>query len=302
MPIRFACEQCGHPFEVEDRLAGRLGRCKRCGHVTEIPEHPEPAPAPASPPSGLRLRPLDDEALDDTREVHPAPALRVRPVATEVHPLPSELNADDIDSDAKPAPPPRVLDPEGRDRRQARSTRLNPHYPERLARFVARVLRLMRDWLYLISIGFLAVAAVGYAFKIRPVLHLGATGVVAANVGMLVVGVFYLVTLPFKESVPAGLATLLFPPYAVYYWVSHWPEMRKPVINTLRSFTPIFLVGLAYLFYTEAPAIERQVERVEKFVEEEEKALEHRDEPARPAADEAPAAEPPETGKAPAPF
>jgi hypothetical protein len=164
-----------------------------------------------------------------------------------------------------------MLDPDHRD--EARPFRLNPHYETRLARFVARVLRGLRDWLYVISLAFLAVTAVGWAFKSRMALHLGALGVVATNVSMLVVGLFYLVVLPFRDSLAKGLGALLLPPYAVYYWVAHWDKMRKPVLNTLRSFTPILLVGLAYLLYEEAPVIEKGVERVEQVVEKAEATL-----------------------------
>ena len=101
----------------------------------------------------------------------------------------------------------------------------------------------------------------GYLFSARPVLHLGATVVVLANGGMLAVGLAYLVSLPFKESLWHGLANLLIPFYAVYYWATRWPRLRRPVRNTVAAFLPILLVGLAYLAYEEAPVVEEEIRR-----------------------------------------
>jgi hypothetical protein len=43
--------------------------------------------------------------------------------------------------------------------------------------------------------------------------------------------------------------------------------MRKPVLRMLGSFAPILLVGLAYLFYEEAPLIGKGAKQVEVAVE-----------------------------------
>jgi hypothetical protein len=70
MPITFACENCGKSFTVDDKFAGKKGRCKQCGEVMPIPfatvtwaearpvdleispsRRGTPAPAPARPPS-----------------------------------------------------------------------------------------------------------------------------------------------------------------------------------------------------------------------------------------------------------
>src|SRR3954452_12382040 len=46
--IAFSCAGCGKSFEVQDDLAGRRSRCKRCGAVMRIPA-PEPVLAPLAP-------------------------------------------------------------------------------------------------------------------------------------------------------------------------------------------------------------------------------------------------------------
>ncbi len=285
MAIRFACEQCGHPFEVDDRHAGQLGRCKHCGHIAPIPGSKVESPAPAI---GLKLRPIDDEGAGHHREAVPAPGLQIRPVPPEDIPATRGLDPDEDEHDHEPQPQPSrrrskrkqevplypVLDPDQSEARQARPFHLNPHYETRLARFAARYLRWARDSLFVISVAFLALGTIGYAFEIKALLHVAAAGLVGANIGMLVVSLFYLVTLPFKDSLAKGLATLLLPPYAVYYWVTHWPRMRRPVINTARSFAPIVLVGLGYLFYLKAPVIEREAGKVEQVFEKGGEAIE----------------------------
>lgn len=38
MPITFACGSCGKSFTVDDKFAGKKGKCKQCGAVMQIPE------------------------------------------------------------------------------------------------------------------------------------------------------------------------------------------------------------------------------------------------------------------------
>jgi hypothetical protein len=150
-------------------------------------------------------------------------------------------------------------------------------FPSRVARVASRVFRTLRDWLYVITVVGLLIALYGYLFKWRGMLHAGATLVIVANAGMFCVGLAYLISLPFKESLHHGLANLLIPPYAVYYWVTRWHRMRKPVLKTLGAFLPIALVGLAYLVYQEAPvvrsAVKRKVPEIEKRLENAKKRL-----------------------------
>ena len=49
--IAFSCEGCGKAFEVDDDLAGRRSRCKRCGAVMRIPDS-EPVLAPLATAPG----------------------------------------------------------------------------------------------------------------------------------------------------------------------------------------------------------------------------------------------------------
>ncbi len=73
--IHFQCPTCAAPFDVDERLAGRAGRCKKCGGRFKIPsrgaaeavrahaaaERPRPVgvAAAAATPNGPRLSPIE---------------------------------------------------------------------------------------------------------------------------------------------------------------------------------------------------------------------------------------------------
>lgn len=256
-------------MDVDEHLAGQPGHCQQCGASIWVPA--SEAHASAAP---LRLRPLDsDDPVTAAALLH----------ATHAEPQLREADADpDVTVEAV-SPPPKAGEQEP----------VNPAYPVlpseydreleprspiprgvaflRIARFISGELLSVRNWLYVVSMLFLVVALCGFLFKWPLFLRLGAVGVILTNLGMLVVGLIYLVSLPFKEGPLYGLANL-FPPYAVYYWVTRWPRMRGPVMKTLSSFTPILLVALAYVFYKETPVVEQAVEErlpaVEKKLDE----------------------------------
>lgn len=268
MSIRFACEQCGHPIDVEDRFAGQKGHCKHCGHAMIIPAGADPAPAPMTGPEpagvGFRLRPIEGVDAPQGNVAHPAaaPVLQVRPLLA-AEPAPAEVRPPAARDDR----PLEVLDPDNLLGRQAHRTHLNPHYETRLARFAARFLRTTRDRLYLLTLALLVIVLIGFLFKVRPLVHLGAVGVVATNILMLVDGVLYLLVLPFRDSLAKGLGALLVPPYTIYYWFRNWGHLRKPLTSTVGSFLPIALAGLGYFLYEESPVIWGGVQQADRVVE-----------------------------------
>ena len=253
MSIQFSCPSCGHAIQVGDQFAGLAGHCKHCGQAMTVP-----AAAPEA--AGLKLRPVEDDAAHAPSSTHAAAApLQFRPLAHD-HDVAPAMPQSKVDER-----PIEVLDDDHRLDGTRRQPRFQTHYDTKLARFAARVLRETRDRLYLVTIGLLVLGLIGFLFKLKGLLHLAAVGVVATNILMLVDGVLYLFVLPFQHSLGEGLGTL-FPPYAVYYWYRHWGRMKRPVVNTARSFTPILLVGIAYGLYEEAPVIEAEFEKVEKAV------------------------------------
>jgi hypothetical protein len=241
MAIRFSCEHCGHPIEVDDHFEGRHGHCKHCGQSTVVPAHATAAPThvAAEPAIPMRLRPLETDATAANGTA--APGLHAIPTGAPASPYGLLGEERSIGHAGPPA------------------THGHP-----LVRLELKALRTLRNWLYVASVLCLAVAAYGFFLQNRRALHWGIVTVVATNVGMLVVGLAYLVTLPFKEGLHYGLLNLLVPGYAIYYWITRWPKMKVPVRNTAGSFLPIVLVLLAYFAYEEAPVVEREIEQLEK--------------------------------------
>ncbi|SIO58364.1 hypothetical protein SAMN05444166_5652 [Singulisphaera sp. GP187] len=262
MPIRFQCEQCGHTIEVDDHLGGKHGKCKHCGHSLVVPTSRVEEAGPA-----LRLRPLAGEEPSEPlgKLLNTPPPLKVR--AAEADPrIIAEMISDADEpplTHGRPSDDYVVTDPYQLSRAHS-STGPPPLWtllPRMSARWLARNLRTLRNWLYVASVGFLVLVLIGYLFQWKTLLHLGALGVVASNVSMLYVGVAYLISLPFKEGLRYGLANLLIPFYAIYYWSTRWNRMKTAVYKTVGSFLPIALVGLAYLIYEEAPVVEAAIER-----------------------------------------
>lgn len=299
MSIRFVCEQCQHEMDVPDQLAGSHGTCKHCGHHLTVPrvsvEHEH---------GGLRLRSAEAEPprLPAHLLASEAP-LHVRPADAPPRRKPEAVSdPDDPPAAAGHASGRRheeyAFHDAGRDTRPHSSAGPPPllvNLPTLTARFIARHFLALRNWLYVVSVGSLVVVLLGYLYQSRLVLHLGAALVIASNISMLVVGIAYLVTLPFKESFWTGLANVLIPFYAVYYWVTRWSRMKRPVLNTVGSFLPIALVALAYVVYEDAPAVEQAAEkefpvleeRVEKLLPGLEKQVDRAIDPVKDSAERA---------------
>ena len=49
MGIVFFCQSCGARFEVDPRMAGKTGRCKKCGQTMSIPRAEQIASIAAMP-------------------------------------------------------------------------------------------------------------------------------------------------------------------------------------------------------------------------------------------------------------
>ena len=262
MPIQFRCESCGQTIEVGDHFEGKHGHCKHCGHPIVVPEHA------VAGGDGLRLKPVvEDEpaGVHDHLLVEAAP-LNVRHAEDEPRPAPSAITDPDEDP-LKPGDDYTVNAPTVRHRHSsAGPPPFWVNIPTLTARSLARMLRTLRDWGYIVSLAALVLALIGFIAKSRPMLHVGVVVAIAANIEMLVVGLAYLVTLPFKESLHHGLANL-FPPYAIYYWYSRWPKMKTPVKKTIGAFLPIALAATAYFLYEDGAKVEAVVEEKFKAIE-----------------------------------
>lgn len=256
MSIQFRCESCGQVIEVGDHFAGKHGHCKHCGRPIVVPAHA------VAGGEGLRLKPVEEDEPAGAHDhlLREAAPLAVRHAEAEPRPQPKAIT----DPDEEPLRPGDDYLVGGPTVRVRHSSAGPPPFwvniPTLTARSLARIFRTLRDWGYVVSLAALVLALIGFAFKRKEALHVGAVVAIAANIEMLVAGVAYLVTLPFKESLHHGLANL-FPPYAVYYWYSRWPKMKTPVKKTIGAFLPIALAGLAYFLYEDGAKVEAAVEK-----------------------------------------
>jgi len=46
--IDFSCPHCGHSIAIDDRFAGKTGKCARCGNKATVPERAAPSPPVAT--------------------------------------------------------------------------------------------------------------------------------------------------------------------------------------------------------------------------------------------------------------
>ncbi len=63
MPIRATCEACESSFLVKDELAGKLGKCPRCGEVFRVPGGTDEERAPAAAGDLLDFSPSDSSVI-----------------------------------------------------------------------------------------------------------------------------------------------------------------------------------------------------------------------------------------------
>src|SRR5262249_41178796 len=71
MPIAIQCANCQAKFQVDEKLAGRTGKCARCGAKLEIPHGAVPVASPAS------MKPtVAGQATSSAQSVRPKPQQR----------------------------------------------------------------------------------------------------------------------------------------------------------------------------------------------------------------------------------
>ncbi len=235
MGIVFFCQSCGSRFEVDPRMAGRRGRCRKCGQLTTIPRAEDlsmaamRAVAPAAMVSGRSLG--DDGAPPSLggwlkagiSQIGLAPLTveRVKPVRPV---LPSAL--DDAE-DSKPYALARPL-VENRG-----PVKVQDFLAVRLWRRVLgsfqKVFRWLNESAYFVSIPFLMILLFGTAVKSRPLALFGATFVVLLNLGRLAAGAANLALVPLRD----GLSPRV---------------IKKPVRRVVEPILTIALVVLGFTF------------------------------------------------------
>jgi hypothetical protein len=239
MGIVFFCQSCGSRFEVDPRMAGKKGRCRKCGQYTTIPRAEEIAsmarmPALAAAGGGGRAVPVPPPADDDgppsigawlkagISQVGLAPLsadrIPLRPV------LPSALDDGEDSEPYKLASP--IVDNRG-------PVRIQDSFLVRLWRWglgdIQKVFRWLNESAYFVSIPFVMILLFGTAVKSRPMALFGATFVVLLNLGRLAAGVPNLALVPLRDGLNAR-------------------KLRKPLRRVVEPILTIALVVLGFTF------------------------------------------------------
>jgi hypothetical protein len=236
MGIVFFCQSCGARFEVDPRMAGKRGHCKKCGQIMAIPRAEEiasmsaipalagagvgaaPGGGAGGPSIGAWLRAGISQAALAPITVDRMPLGQRRP--TKPSPL------DDAE-DSKPY----VLAQPIREERGA--VRSQDNVVLRVWRGqlggIQRIFRWINETAYLISVPFIMMLLLGTMVRNRPMALLGAAVVVLLNIGRLVAGGAGLVVVPLRDGL-------------------HWKKLKKPLRRVAEPVLTIGLVVLAFFF------------------------------------------------------
>jgi hypothetical protein len=194
MAHTFFCEKCGKRFDVDERLIGKLARCKDCRHVFPIPG----------------LKPAAPSRAQDARRPGPPPA-----------PSPSPSHDPYPIQDA-PVLPARLGKPvvETRKRRRARGeSNFDWVWPVTVVALVIEFALLMTAYRFLDRHEALpCVIAVG-CFAIGYNL-------------MVLLGLLLCLIVAFSEGLSYGFLFMLVPFYSLYYTITRWDVIKRPFVMT----------------------------------------------------------------------
>lgn len=213
--ISFTCGRCAKPYHLDDSLAGKKARCKACGNEFRIPDasaavaDPK-ASAPAFDPYGL---------------AEPAPSADPFGNPGGREPFP-RVDADEDDLFAPPRT--QVL----RDKPKSRKAQSTES-----AAWIGKLTLAGLGLIVLASVIGLASPQAGAVAFILP-------GLLA--VGMMMAGGLWSMIVPFQEGAVQGLMWLFVPFYPLYYAISRWADMRRPILCYLGG--AVLLVGTIGLF------------------------------------------------------
>jgi predicted Zn finger-like uncharacterized protein len=263
--IHFDCPACGAWFDVDDRFAGRSGRCKNCGERMTIPTQGAAARPRAVATAGTgakvagpRLTPLDAEPAPGARPSLPAgrplnwleavnSQVALAPITadgmTALRRKPSPLDEPSIAGPYKLATAPSLPALEAARGRPAGA--VTRGYRHGMGK-IQKLFRWVNESAYVVSVPFLMLTLLGLVIGNHSLLVLGGTAVVLLNLGRIVAGVANLVVIPFRESPLQGLLFLI-PPITFFYLYRNWMKVHRPVKRVVGPILTILLVGLAFV-------------------------------------------------------
>ena len=269
--IHFQCPSCASPFEVDDRLAGRAGRCKVCGGRMKIPSNgavAAPAAAgkprrqrPLSPPRGGRpaadpgggLGGFQAPAVDGRRPAHELARRGDQPggPGADQHAGPEAAAGRQVCVGGRAVHRGAVQarrrtvaardeggGRQGRGGHHARVSREHGQGPEALPLDQPERLPRLRP--------VPDVLLLGLATGSHSLMVLGATAVIVLNIGRIVAGVANLVVIPFRESPIQGVLFLI-PPITFFYMYQNWHKVHRPVKRIVGPILTIAMVAAAFV-------------------------------------------------------
>lgn len=253
MAIVFACQSCGSRFELDDRFAGKAGRCKHCGERMTIPSNGAaeapglklaPAAAPAAQPRATATAgraPTWIDAVNSQIGLAPLSVQTIPAARTAGRPA-SPLDDASFTGLYQVRSAPELPRAAG----SGKAAELHNFYRRQVGSF-QRVFRWLNDAAYLVSVPFIILLLLGAMVRNRPLALFGATVVVLLNIGRLVTGLVNLVAIPFRDS-PAQGVMFLVPPLTFVYIAQHYKRLRKALRRVGGPLATLALVALVFAF------------------------------------------------------
>ena len=240
MVIVFFCQSCGARFEVDPRMAGKRGHCKKCGQLMTIPRPDEIASMAAMPAltgagvGGTSVAtaggsPIGSVLPAGISKVGLAPITIDRMTIGRRHEHERKRPPSPLD-DAEDSKPYVLAQPirEGRGRVTPQENVVLRVWRGQIGR-IQKILRWINETAYLISVPFIMLIPLGTAARNRPMALLGAAVVILLNVGRFVGAGAGLAVVPLRDGF-------------------NWKKLKKPLRRLAEPALTIGLVALAFLF------------------------------------------------------
>ncbi len=266
--IHFECPACAAPFDVDERLAGRSGRCKRCGGRMKIPSD---GASQGIPPRAAAQRAAAAVAANGPRLSPIVPVAPARPQPSQAAGRPinwleavnSQVALAPISMNGlrglgnRPSPMDEASIPGPYKLATARSIpalnyaggkpagAVTRGYRQGMGK-VQKLFRWINQSAYLVSVPFLMLLLLGLFVGSTSLMSLGATAVIALSIGRIVAGVANLVVIPFRESPIQGIFFLI-PPITFFYIYQNWHKVQGPVKRIVGPILTIALVAAAFV-------------------------------------------------------
>lgn len=236
MGIVFFCMSCGARFEVDSRMAGKKGHCKKCGQLMQIPRAENlasmtgiAAVAPAGATVGAEPGGPVNWLRTASSDVGLAPLTVDRMPGVPRKPKPAPTPLDDL-GDSKPYSLAEPARGEPIRRSSGRPNYLVMFWRGELGS-VQKLFRHINEFAYLISVPFLILLLLGAAIRNRPLALFAATVVVVLNLGRIASGIANLAVVPLRDGL-------------------QFHKMKKPLRRVIE---PVLTIGLVIVAFTFIP-------------------------------------------------